>query len=152
MALTVNGGTEIYDNGSFSGASPLFWNMEPWELILTIIAIFVLIAWIASLLFILWGALLLILSWGKDDKIKPAINTIRYAVIGLIAIVFAIFVFPMLWKMLWLNVEQYAKPANIFRKIEEIGNNLFGRWDGATYIGTWGNGSTSGLPDDFTDL
>ena len=55
--------------------------MDFGELILLVISIFVLTAGMLSILFILWGGLLLILSGGKDDKIKPAINTIRYAVI-----------------------------------------------------------------------
>lgn len=37
---------------------------------------------------------MLILSGGKDDKVKPAINSIRYAVIGIIVIIIAIFVAP----------------------------------------------------------
>jgi hypothetical protein len=37
---------------------------------------------------------MLILSGGKDEKVKPAINSIRYSVIGLIVIVIALFVAP----------------------------------------------------------
>jgi hypothetical protein len=62
----------------------------------------------------------LILSGGKDEKIKPAINTIRYAVIGIIVTVFTIFVFPILGRLLGLDVEKYAEPKRIFEKIEEI--------------------------------
>jgi hypothetical protein len=55
--------------------------MDFGEFILLTISLFVLAAGLLSILFILWGGLLLILSGGKDDKIKPAINTIRFAVI-----------------------------------------------------------------------
>lgn len=37
---------------------------------------------------------MLILSGGKDEKVKPAINSIRYAAVGLIVIILSIFVAP----------------------------------------------------------
>lgn len=101
-------------------------DMEMWDLILTIISIFILIAGVLSILFILWWGLLLILSGGKEDKIKPAINTIRYAVLGIIVTVVTIFVFPIFWRLLGLDVEKYAEPKRIFERIEEMGNKLFG--------------------------
>jgi hypothetical protein len=94
---------------------------------------------------------LLILSWGKDDKIKPAINTIRYAVIGIVVTVLTIFLFPILWGLLWLDVEQYAQPKRIFEKIEEIWNQIF--WNNSTYIWTDTNiESIDDFPSDFSDL
>lgn len=101
-------------------------NASFWDMLLLVISIFVLVAWILSIIFILWWWVLLILSWGKDDKIKPAINTIRYAVIGIIVTVVTIFVFPILWKLLGLDVKKYAEPKRIFEKIEEIWNKIFG--------------------------
>jgi len=100
-------------------------NMEFWDFVLLIISIFVLVSGILSILFILYGWLLLILSWWKDDKIKPAINTIRYAVLGLVITVAAIFVFPIFGRLLWIDVDKYAKPSKILEKIEEIWNRVF---------------------------
>ncbi len=37
---------------------------------------------------------MLVLSGGKDDKVKPAINSIRYAVIGIIIIIISILILP----------------------------------------------------------
>ncbi len=122
--------------------------MEFWDFVLLAISIFVLAAWVFSILFILWWGLLLILSGGKDDKIKPAINTIRYAVIGIIVTVFTIFVFPILWRLLWLDVEKYAEPKRIFEKIEEIWNKVF--WNSNTYTTDIEN--IDELPSDFSDL
>ncbi len=101
-------------------------NMEFWDFVLLIISVFVLVSGILSILFILYWGLLLILSWGKEDKIKPAINTIRYAVLGLVITVVAIFVFPIFGRLLWIDVDKYAKPARILEKIEEIWNRIFG--------------------------
>ena len=106
---------------AIEAGTSLFWNnMEFWDFVLLAISIFVLASGMFSILFILWGWLLLILSGGKDEKIKPAINTIRYAVIWIIVTVFTIFVFPIFWRLLGLDVEKYAEPKRIFEKIEEI--------------------------------
>ena len=127
----------------------IFWeNMEFWDFVLLTISIFVLFAWIFSILFILWWGLLLILSGGKDEKIKPAINTIRYAVIGIIVTVFTIFVFPILGRLLGLDVEKYAEPKRIFEKIEDIWNNIF--WTTSTY--PTNINTIDELPADFSDL
>ena len=120
------------------------------DFILLAISLFVLAAGIFSIVFILWWGLLLILSGGKDDKIKPAINTIRYAIIWVVITVLSIFLFPILGRLLGLDVEKYAKPDRIFQKIEEIGNAIFG----------WGSISTQStdlndideLGSDFSDL
>lgn len=127
----------------------IFWpTMEAWDLVLLAISIFVLAAWLFSIIFILWGWLLLILSGWKDDKIKPAINTIRYAVIWIIVTVFTIFVFPILWRLLWLDVEKYAEPRRIFEKIEEIWNKIF--WNDSYTYPTNINDIDS-LPTNFLD-
>ena len=91
------------------------------------------------------------LSWGKDDKIKPAINTIRYSVIGIIITVLTIFIFPILWNLLWFDVEKYAQPKRIFEKIEDIWNKIF--WDTSWSI--WSDININNLddfPSDFSDL
>ena len=125
------------------------WNLDFGEFILLAISLFVLAAWVLSILFILWWGLLLILSGGKDDKIKPAINTIRYAIIGVIVTVLTIFIFPILGRLLGLDVEKYAQPKRIFEKIEEIGNSVFG----ASSTSSSSSGDfTDDFPDDFSDL
>lgn len=125
--------------------------MDFWEFILLAISLFVLTAWLLSILFILWGGLLLILSGGKDDKIKPAINTIRFAVIGVVVTVLTIFLFPVFGRLLGLDVERYAKPQRIFEKIEEIGDTVFGTSTPSTYQTTTPE-SLDDFPADFSDL
>lgn len=132
-----------------AGSSIFSTNMEFWDFILLAISLFVLAAWIFSIIFILWGWLLLILSGGKDDKIKPAINTIRYAVIGIIVTVFTIFIFPILGRLLWLDVEKYAEPRRIFEKIEDIWNTVFGKSSSSWYSTDINN--IDKLPTNFLD-
>ncbi len=135
-----------------STSSSILWqSLELWDFILTAISLFVLVSWVFSIIFILWGGLLLILSWGKDDKIKPAINTIRYAIIGIVVTVLTIFFFPILWNLLWIDVEKYAQPKRIFQRIEEIGNKVFGKKN-ATLTGSSGSSSLDTFPSDFSDL
>lgn len=122
--------------------------LDMWDFLLTAISIFVLLAWVFSIIFILWWGLLLILSGGKDEKIKPAINTIRYAVIWVVVTVLTIFVFPIFGRLLWLDVEKYAKPEAIFNKIEEIWNKVF--LNKSTSNTTIKN--LDDFPEDFSDL
>ena len=125
--------------------------MDFWEFVLLAISLFVLAAGLLSIIFILWWGLLLILSGGKDDKIKPAINTIRFAVIWVVVTVLTIFLFPVFGRLLWLDVERYAKPQRIFEKIEEIWDKIFG-WSSSTqYDGSWSQ-SLDDFPADFSDL
>ena len=120
-----------------------------WDFILLAISLFVLASWVFSVVFILWWGLLLILSGWKDDKIKPAINTIRYAVIGIVVTVLTIFVFPILGRMLWLDVEKYAEPKRIFEKIEEIWNKVF--WNSSSSFDS-SIDNIDEFPSDFSDL
>jgi len=134
--------------------SPIFSNnMEFGDFVLLVISIFVLAAWILSIVFVLYWWLLLILSWWKEDKIKPAINTIRYAIFWLIITVASIFLFPILWKLLWIDVEKYAKPTRILEKIEQIWNNIFG-WSSSLWSSSIDTNADSNwnIPADFSDL
>ena len=127
------------------------WKLDFGEFILLAISLFVLAAGLLSILFILWWGLLLILSGGKDDKIKPAINTIRFAVIGMVVTVLTIFLFPVFGRLLGLDVEKYAKPQRIFEKIEEIGDKIFGT-SSTTNYNTSDPNSLDDFPADFSDL
>lgn len=126
--------------------------MDFWEFVLLAISLFVLAAWLLSIIFILWWGLLLILSGGKDDKIKPAINTIRFAVIWVVVTVLTIFLFPVFGRLLGLDVEKYAKPQRIFEKIEEIWDKIFWWGGSSTQYNTSQPESLDDFPADFSDL
>lgn len=89
------------------------------------ISLVVLVGGICSILFIIWGGLMLILSGGKDEKVAPAINSIRYAVIGIIVIVIAIFVAPEVSELLGLGQHDYLSPQSIFQTIKTLANRIF---------------------------
>lgn len=110
-------------------------NMEFGDFILMAISLVVLFAWIFSIWFILWGGVLLILSWGKDEKIKPAYNSIRYSLIWLFLIVISIFVFPKIAALLGLDVSEYLMPDRIFDTIKELWDKIL--WTTSTPSTTW---------------
>ena len=62
-----------------------------------------------------------------------------------------IFLFPVFWRLLGLDVEKYAKPQRIFEKIEEIGNKIFGDPTPSVY-NTSNPESLEDFPADFSDL
>ncbi len=83
-------------------------NYSTGNMITTGVSIVVLVAIICAVLFIVWGGVMLILSGGKDEKVKPAINSIRYSVIGLIVIVIALFITPKIVEFMGLeNMKTY---------------------------------------------
>ncbi len=134
-----------------SAASPIMdgsGSYTPADIIRVGVSLVVLVAGLCSILFIVWGGLMLILSGGKDEKVKPAINSIRYAVVGIIVIVIAIFVAPKISEMLWLWTHQYLSPQNIFNTIKTLMNQIFGGGN-SSYIDS---SSTNSVPDGFSDL
>ncbi|MDD3646377.1 MAG: hypothetical protein PHH06_03120 [Candidatus Gracilibacteria bacterium] len=138
---------------ALSTSSPIFGqNMEFGDFVLLIISLFVITASVLSIFFILYGGVLLILSGGKEDKIKPAVNTIRYAVLGIVITVISIFVFPILGRLLGIDVEKYAQPSRILEKIEQIGNNIFGSTSSSYTVPRGTYDSVKELPSDFSDL
>lgn len=93
------------------------------------IALVVLFSWMLAVFFFIWWWVMLILSWWKEDKTKPAINSIRYSIVWLIIIILAIFISPKLGDMLWLNVSKYVSPDAIFMTIKDLSNKFFGSKD-----------------------
>jgi len=128
--------------------------MELWDFILLAISMLVFFAWLFSVGYILRGWLLLILSGGKDDKMKPAINSIRYSIIWFIVIVLSIYIFPRIAWLLWLDVSKYSSPDKIFKQIKVIWDKVLWTW---TYSATEldvdsSDNSLNELPEDFSDL
>ena len=114
------------------------------------IALVVLVSGFLSVIFIIWGGVMLILSGGKDEKVKPAVNSIRYAVVGLIVIILSIFVAPKVGDLLGLNVSKYISPKVVFSTIQDLSNKFFGSKNDID-ISPGSNGNTT-LPSDFSNL
>lgn len=61
------------------------------EIISVFIALGLIAATILCLVFIIFGGISFILSAGNEDKIKKAVHTIRYAIVGLVVAFIAYF-------------------------------------------------------------
>jgi hypothetical protein len=102
------------------------------------IALVVLVSGFMAVLFIIWGGVMLILSGGKDEKVKPAVNSIRFAVIGVIVIILSLFLVPKLGDMLGMNVGKYVDPKQIFATIQNLSSKFFGTSDSIELGGSGG--------------
>jgi Type IV secretion system pilin len=138
------------ESAQAAGLADVGSNYSAGEMITTGVAIVVFVAVLCAVLFIVWWGVMLILSGGKDEKVKPAINSIRYSVIGLIVIVIALFVAPKIVEFMWLDgIQEYLAPNRIFASMKGIANNVFGTSSSSV---DFGSSSPTSLEADFTDL
>lgn len=78
---------------------------------------------IAALLcgvFIFIGGMSFILSGGDDAKVKQAVNTIRYAIVGLIITIFSVFIVVIVGRPFGLNLIDYISYDQIIGNIKNI--------------------------------
>jgi len=70
------------------------------EIVATIIAFALIIASVLSLFYIIVGGITFILSAGNEEKIKKAVHTVRYSIIGLFVSFLAFFLVSWIAKLL----------------------------------------------------
>jgi uncharacterized membrane protein len=75
------------------------------DIIATFIALSLILASILCLVFIIVGGISFILSAGNEEKIKKAVHTIRFAIIGLIVTFIALFAVAWISKLLAIPFE-----------------------------------------------
>lgn len=75
------------------------------DIVATFIALALIAASILCLVFIIVGGISFILSAGNEDKIRKAVHTIRYAIIGLIVTFIAFFAVSFLSRLLDIPFE-----------------------------------------------
>jgi hypothetical protein len=67
----------------------------------------------------------MIISGGKEEKIKGAVNHIRHALIGIFFLILALFIMPVLMKLIGIPYPEYITPTRIFDTISEISARIF---------------------------
>ena len=82
----------------------------------------IVIAGLLSVIFIFIGGISFILSGGQEEKIKQAVSTIRYAIIGLVVTVLAIVIVSTIGKALGLDIIKYINFGQIIQTVTDIGN------------------------------
>lgn len=96
---------------------------EVFDLVHTGIAWALIIAAFLSVIFIFIGGISFILSGGQEDKVKQAVSTIRYAIVGLIITILAITVVAFVGRMFGIDLV-FIKFEAIIQQISDIVANL----------------------------
>lgn len=94
------------------------------ELINKGIAYAIIVAGFLSVVFIFIGGISFILSGGQEEKIKQAVSTIRYAIIGLIVTILAVIIVNAIGKVIGISTTDYISFSEIVRLIQEISNSF----------------------------
>jgi len=82
----------------------------------------IIIAGLLSVVFIFVGGISFILSGGQEEKIKQAVSTIRYAIIGLVITVLAVVIVSTVGKALGLDIIKYIDFGDIINTVTSIGD------------------------------
>lgn len=101
-------------------------NVNITELINKGIAYAIIVAGFLSVVFIFIGGISFILSGGQEDKIKQAVSTIRYAIIGLVITILAVIIVNAVGKVIGINTTDYISFPEIIRLIQEISKSVRG--------------------------
>lgn len=84
------------------------------EIVNRTIAYGIIVAGFLSVVFIFFGGISFILSGGDEGKIKQAVSTIRYAIVGLVVTMLSVVIVIMVGNAVGLNVVQYINLNDIF--------------------------------------
>ena len=90
------------------------------ELVQMFIVYAFIIAAALTAFYIFYGGITFILSGGNDEKIKQAVNTIRYAIIGLIITILSFTFVTIVGQIFGLNFLDYISYAQIRESIDRL--------------------------------
>ncbi len=119
----ISDGSSTLGNGQPVGSKSIVeaaQNYEILEILNRGLAYAIIIAGLLSVIFIFIGGISFILSGGAEDKIKSAVSTIRYAIIGLIVTILATVIVGTVGKAMGLNIIQYLNFGDIIDTIKSI--------------------------------
>lgn len=91
------------------------------------VALAILVAGLLSVFYIFYGGLSFILAAGDESKIKQAVHTIRYAIIGLVVTIFAVTFIAIVGNIFGFNLVSYITWDKIGEMIQAIMNALAGQ-------------------------
>ncbi|MBI4836492.1 MAG: hypothetical protein HY817_04505 [Candidatus Abawacabacteria bacterium] len=90
------------------------------ELVNKGIALAILAAGFLSIIFMLWGGIRFIVSGGKEDKVKSAMHSIRYALIGLVVTILSITIINLVGRVFNLQLVNYLSFDGIIATVNSI--------------------------------
>lgn len=91
------------------------------------VALAILLAGLLSVFYIFYGGISFILAAGDEGKIKTAVHTIRYAIIGLVVTIFAVTFVAIVGNIFGFNLVKYITWDKIGEMIQAILNSLSGQ-------------------------
>jgi len=91
------------------------------------VALAILVAGLLSVFYIFYGGLSFILAAGDEGKIKQAVHTIRYAIIGLVVTIFAVTFIAIVGNIFGFNLVSYITWDKIGEMITAIMNTVSGQ-------------------------
>ncbi len=106
--------------GHFGGALETTNNFSLSQLFQMGVVYAFIIAAALSAIFIFVGGVSFILSGGNDEKIKKAINTIRFAIVGLIITILSFTFVMIIGRIFGLNLMDYLSYTQIKNSINQI--------------------------------
>ncbi len=118
--IRTGGDSGFLDSGSGKTIVDAATNYEVIEIINRGLAYAIIIAGLLSVIFIFIGGISFILSGGQEDKIKSAVSTIRYAIIGLIITILATVIVGTVGRMMGLDIIRYINFGDIIDTITSI--------------------------------
>jgi hypothetical protein len=83
-------------------------------------------AGLLSVIFIFVGGFSLILSGGNEEKIKSAVGTIRYSIIGLIITILAVVIVGTVGRLIGLDIIRYINFNDVIANIQSLTTNIQG--------------------------
>lgn len=84
------------------------------------VALAIMAAAALSVIYIFIGGISFILSGGQEDKIKEAVHTIRYAIIGLVVTIFAVTIIAIVGAIFNFDLLSYISWSKITEMIKVI--------------------------------
>ncbi len=90
------------------------------DLINLFIALAIVLAIVLSVYYIFVGGISFILSGGEESKIKDAVNTIRYAIIGLVITVAAVVFMYFIGNIFGVNVGDKINPDRMLEMAKSV--------------------------------
>ncbi len=93
----------------------------PFEIIMLLVTYAYVGAFVLATVFVFWGGISFMFAGGNDEKIKVAVNTIRYAILGLIVTIISFVIIGMVGNAFGFKVlERYFTYTQIIENIERL--------------------------------
>lgn len=88
-----------------------------------LLAYAILFAGLLSVIFMFIGGISFILSGGKEEKVRKAVHTIRYALLGLVVSILSVTIITIVGRVFNLRLVDYLSFQEVIRTINELFGN-----------------------------